>query len=450
MADHAASSRAALGILGTRVGVYPFKIAVALVVAPLLGSSNYGIYSFLLLPGTLFLPLLTFGAGLGVRYQVSSEKYEAGDVALMALVIGLLHGALTAALFGGLWQYGLLGETGRAIEYELILPVLLVLPLQGVALMSNRLMVGASWFTAVNLYILLNNLLPPVFLLLLVIMGGYGVTGAVDAIVATYIVLAVVSVGMVVVRFRPRFRIEFRFLRLAYGYGLRAWVGSLANRASVRLDQLVLGFTYAPELLGVYRIAVLVTEMLWVVPDAVAIPLFNRISRTADLRDRLKVTMLSHRVLIVVVLLIAVALFATCWWTIPWLLGEDYSDARWLIGILIPGTVSLVTSRLLNMYFNASGAPEKASAVEMVGAVASVVGYLTLIPAFGVAGAAIATSAAYIVIATTARAMFRRVARPISINLFRTSRDDVRWATELVTDSFAIWREKLRRRTLDR
>ena len=58
MADHAASSRAALGILGTRVGVYPFKIGVALVVAPLLGTGNYGIYSFLLLPGTVFLPLL--------------------------------------------------------------------------------------------------------------------------------------------------------------------------------------------------------------------------------------------------------------------------------------------------------------------------------------------------------------------------------------------------------
>jgi O-antigen/teichoic acid export membrane protein len=189
----------------------------------------------------------------------------------------------------------------------------------------------------------------------------------------------------------------------------------------------------------------MIAELLWLIPDAVSIPLFNRVSKTEGLADRLKVVMQSHRVLIVTVSILGVGLLVTCWWAIPWMLGPEYVDARWLLAILLPGAVMLVTSRFLGMFFTASGMPEKASAVEVVGAVAAFAGYLTLIPLFGVAGAAIATSASYILIAVTAYFMFVRTAKSHPVNLYRATADDLHWATALVRDSFSIWRSRVQR-----
>ncbi|MFV1981652.1 MAG: polysaccharide biosynthesis C-terminal domain-containing protein, partial [Rhodothermia bacterium] len=348
-------------------------------------------------------------------------------------------------VFGWLWQQDLLGETGRAISYDLLLPILIALPFQGVALYMNRIMVGASWFPALNLYILLNNLAPPVFLLGFVIIGGQGVTGAIAAILSTGVLTAMVSSIMVFVKYRPRLRIELKFLAKAAHYGFKAWIGALANRTSIRLDQFVVGFVQAPEVLGVYRIAVMIAELLWLAPDAVTIPLFNRISKTEKLTDRLRVTMQSHRVLIVVVSALGAGLLVTSWWAVPWILGPDYIDARWLLAILLPGATMLVTARFLGMFFTASGMPEKASAVEVVGAAASFAGYLTLIPLLGVAGAAIATSASYSVIAVTAYFMFVRTAKSHPVRLYRATAEDLHWATALVRDSFSIWRNRFRR-----
>jgi len=219
----------------------------------------------------------------------------------------------------------------------------------------------------------------------------------------------------------------------------------LANRASGRLDQFVLGFARAPGDLGVYRIAVMVAELLWIIPDAVSIPLFNRVSKSESDHDRVTITSKSHRVVLAVVVVAAVVLFFAGWWLLPRMLGQEYASAWWLMGLLIPGTVSLVTSRILNMFFSATGRPEKASIVEVIGATVSIAAYVALIPTLGVAGAAIGTSTAYIVIAVASNQMFKRSISPVKARLFRTRWADITWVTHLISDSLGIWGRALRR-----
>jgi O-antigen/teichoic acid export membrane protein len=445
MTEHTKVTRAALGIIGTRSAIYPIKIIVALVVAPLLGTTDYGIYAFLILPGAVLMPLLTFGTTSGVRYYISTGEYRPNDVVLAAFGFGWLNGLVTAAVFGGLWSVGWLGKTGVAISSALVVPVLLVLPLQGLAWSMSRVMIGASWFTAMNLYMFLNNLLPPVFLTAFVIIAGRGIEGAVESIVATSVVLSVITTAMVIVRYRPSWKLDARFLAKASKYGLKAWMGSLANSVSTRLDQFVLGFVQAPEALGVYRIAVMIAELLWLIPDSVSVPLFNRISQTEKREERVSMVARGHRVLMPAGAIAGLSLLAVAWWAVPAFLGTEYIDARWLLGLLIPGTVALVTSRLLGMFFMASGQPEKASLIHIIGAVASFIAYITLIPILGVAGAALGTSAAYIVTATAAYWMFSSAVAPAKVKLFFADTDDFRWAFALIRDALGIWSARFRR-----
>ena len=43
MSDRSAWSRASLAVLGTRLSSYPIKLVVVLLVAPILGTANYGV-----------------------------------------------------------------------------------------------------------------------------------------------------------------------------------------------------------------------------------------------------------------------------------------------------------------------------------------------------------------------------------------------------------------------
>jgi len=446
MGERAVSSRATLGILGTRAGIYPIKFLVTLIVAPLLGTTDYGIYSFLLLPGTVILPLLLFGLSPAIRFYVSKGDWSAEQVGFPALMIGLAHGLFTVAVTYGLWVMGWLGETGRAVTFEMLAPVLYILPLQGASLTMNVVMTGASWFSAMNLYLMLNNVLPPVVITALVIFGGMGLEGAIWTIFVANGILGVWAIGAVYTRYRPKLVIHLRMLAQFYGYGMKASVGALANRTSVRLDQFVLGFARAPGDLGVYRIAVMVAELLWMIPDAVSIPLFNRVSATKDEKESVAIMSRSHRLVLLVVIVAACGLFFAGWLLLPVVLGAEYASAWWLLGLLIPGTVSLVTSRLINMFFSASGRPEVASLVEVIGAVVSVIAYVALIPPLGVAGAAIGTSVAYIIIAFASNRIFRQTIAPMTARMFRVRRDDVTWAVGLVRDSLEIWGQRLKKR----
>ncbi|HLE57977.1 MAG TPA: hypothetical protein VJB15_12895, partial [Rhodothermia bacterium] len=80
-----------------------------------------------------------------------------------------------------------------------------------------------------------------------------------------------------------------------------------------------------------------------------------------------------------------------------------------------------------------------------IGATVSIAAYVALIPTLGVAGAAIGTSTAYIVIAVASNQMFKRSISPVKARLFRTRWADITWATHLIRDSLGIWGRALRR-----
>ena len=84
-------------------------------------------------------------------------------------------GAANSIVIGPLWYFELLGETARQIPASLMLPVLLLLPVEVASLMLTRLLLGDSWFTLENGISLTSTLLRSLFVLPLVLVAGLGV-----------------------------------------------------------------------------------------------------------------------------------------------------------------------------------------------------------------------------------------------------------------------------------
>lgn len=390
------ATRSSLGMLATRFALYPLTILTSIIVARLLGPSDRGVYAFIVLFGSSLLPLATLGTGAGVVYLVSSGKFEVNRVFLTTCLLGVATGGVCAGIIGACIAGHVFGSVITALPFTMLLPILLVLPLQGLDFMINRLAIGTHWFSLMNWSMIAKPILNALFLLVAVAMLHGGVRGAVIAVCAAAVVSAVGTTLLSFRRYQPIFTLERTYTRACLSYGLRAWWGDLALRVNLRLDQFLLGLIGQASQLGLYSVAVNFTELLWVIPDAMGPVLFNRISAgTTTEEDRTRLLAVIHRVLFLLTLVVAVAVGLFAPLVLRLTVGRKYVGAAGALQLLLPGTLLMVTTKTLTKYFGGTGKPLKSSVPQVVGAVLSAVLYIVLIPRLGVTGAAIASSLGY-------------------------------------------------------
>ncbi len=429
------SARSAMGILATRVVVFPISVAVGILVARALGPSDRGVYAFMCLFNGFWLPIGSFGFGASITYFTSSRKFAASEIILSCVAVGLLQGASIGLLAAGAWWLGLLGVIGEQLEPRLLVPVLLLLPLQGAEGLLMRLIIGASWFRVFNIITFSTPLLLAVFLSTFVLWFDWGLTGAVTSFVLANLLVCALTFGAAVFRFRPSRMFDLQFLREGFAYGTKAWIGDLAVRANMRFDQFVLGISAEPAMLGMYTVAVNIGELLLWIPDSLAMVLFNRLAAQKTTAERARLIGQVHRVLFFLILLMAMVIGAVAGPLIVVLYGEKFAGAVWPFVILLPGTVMVVTTKVITKYFGASGMPGRSSLVQVVGMILGVLLYIILIPILGISGAAIGHSVAFVTTAIVAAVLYARDIKPEKTGLFSLTRDDLKWGSQQVRNA---------------
>jgi len=422
------ATRSSLGTLATRFALYPLTIITSIIVARMLGPADRGVYAFVLLFGSSLLPLATFGAGAGVVYLVSSGKFDPHRVFLTSCLLGLAMGGLCAGVVGACIKAHIFGSVVTALPYALLLPLLLVLPLQGLDFMVNRIAIGTNWFSLMNWSMIAKPILNAVFLLIAVGILRRGVDGAVVAICAAAVVSALGTLGISLRRFHPIIAIDRSFLRECFSYGVRGWWGDLALRANLRLDQFLLGLIGKSAQLGLYAVAVNLTELLWVIPDSIGPVLFNRIASAGNTEEqRGHLLALIHRVLFLLTLLVALALGFFAPFILRITVGSKYVGAAGALQLLLLGTLLMVTTKTLTKYFGGTGKPLKSSIPQVIGAIASAALYVILIPRIGIAGAAIASSIGYAATAVVCLYLYTSDVKRGLAELFLVRPTDFSW-----------------------
>lgn len=183
-----------------------------------------------------------------------------------------------------------------------------------------------------------------------------------------------------------------------YRYGAKVSAAALPRLINMRLDQLVLSVmpAIAASELGIYAVA---TSLSWLaVPAAaafgsVAFPAVAGSSRETRTRRIERMSLLGSA-LAAAVVLVVVCLAAP--FVVPRLFGYDFEEAVACLWLLAPGTIFLAVNGVLADVLQGRGRPLSTSFGEGVAAVVTVVLLLALTPHFGIRGAAVASSVAYL------------------------------------------------------
>jgi O-antigen/teichoic acid export membrane protein len=138
-------------------------------------------------------------------------------------------------------------------------------------------------------------------------------------------------------------------------------------------------------------------EKLWLISQAVNTVLFPRLSEVRNNPERVvAITGIVSRVTLFVTLAGAIAAGAVAYFAIVLIFGARFSAAYVPFLLMLPGIVAGSAVRILSSEIAARGRPEINLYMGLSVVLVNIVLNLLLIPPYGINGAAVATSLAYI------------------------------------------------------
>jgi O-antigen/teichoic acid export membrane protein len=199
---------------------------------------------------------------------------------------------------------------------------------------------------------------------------------------------------------------QLPLLREAARFGLGAWVGSLSNAFSDRLDQILVALIASEATLGIYATAVNSFEILLYLAAAAATAMLPAISRAAPEARGERVMRAFRSVALLTVCGTVVAAVAGTH-LIPIVFGRPFEAAREPFLWLLPAALGFVALSVFSSALLGSSAPRRSSAGPVVSLVVGIVLDFVLIDDLGATGAAVATSAGALAGGVTALVLYR-------------------------------------------
>jgi len=255
--------------------------------------------------------------------------------------------------------------------------------------------------------------------------GRFTVATAAFTLISAQTAATLLALGAVWHQFRPRWQPSWAELKKSMSYALRDYPGGVADYTTLRLDQLMLGAFASNVALGLYVVAVRLSEMTTVAAEAIADALMPEMaaSETSDKAESLWAR--SLRITIYMHLLVLVPLWLGAPLILKTLFGERFVPAtsafRWLLlAAAVWGWASIVISGLRGF-----GYPGLSTIARFSGAVTTAIALLILLPRAGITGAAIASLIGYSVMLVIALLAFVKKRRLNLWQCLRPSRRDV-------------------------
>lgn len=204
-------------------------------------------------------------------------------------------------------------------------------------------------------------------------------------------------------------RPQLRLVRPLAGYGTAQMAALTPAVLNAQLDQLVLSQTVKPADLGRYAIAVSLTNLPIPLVSAIGSVAFPRLAARTVVNDatrRLQRLAILSSAGLAAGTLVPLALAAH--WVIPLVFGAGYRGAVPLVWLLTPGAVFLACGGVVGNLLCGRNHPMVVAWAQGLAAAATVAMLIALLPVFGVAAAAIASTVAYgIALAVMLRSLWR-------------------------------------------
>lgn len=383
---------------GVTLGGQVARIGIGLVTQSILawhlGPADCGSLAVCLLFATILHIVFAVACDTAAVYFVSSRKFSLSEGVVYTLVYGAIS-SLVAISVGLVLIRLPLKFFSQASPAHFRLALVFV-PFSLLNEVLPQLFTAIRQFKLFSLLTVGRSVSQLVFTVILVMIAGQGVRGALWASILTAALVVIFSLAVLAAKFGVRWVNPTGGKLLAmFRFALRYYAGKLSNKMNLEIGPLMLAFFATRTEIGWYALAARITQLVEVIPETMHAVLFPRVAGDREGRSRLVAR--SARVIGIVCgsILLALAVFA------PPLVAVVFSPAFLpavpFIRILAAGLVLRCMAKVLVPYLIGTDHPGHASLAVIAGAAANLGVIWFLLPRVGVIGAPWSMTASYLV-----------------------------------------------------
>lgn len=376
----------------SNTGSIIINFITSIIIARVLGPEGNGyLTSVILIPNTLYI-LFSGQYFADSLYFIRKKIYSLEEVLASSLIIYFALGVMETIIILG---YSIFSSIDNLIYIIimifmlnlnfLIMPILIAIEKIGT---KNVLTVLAA---------VLN--ICQVLLLLLIFKGSLNVEQVIITQLVTFVITNLLGAYAILKNINTKLNFGIKknisIIKTIFNFTKSCYISNLANYLNFRLDQWFIMAINGVYSLGIYSVAVNLSEKFWIIPDSISTILYPEVASSNDHKKIIKGINKTIYIsiglgvlgwIMALILLDPIILF---------LYSDKYLAVSKLIKILFPGIVLFAIVKIITSFFSGIGKPELRVKGAIVGTLVNLLLNIPLIPAYGINGAAFATLISY-------------------------------------------------------
>jgi len=414
---------------------------IGIMLARILTPAERGILVLVMTLPLMVASFATLGLPQANIYLLGRKKHDAkrvlGNSLTMAVAVGLVLVVVFQAIKGSI-----LHTAFKGLPPEYWWQLMVLVPTSLVDAMMLSILRARQRFDLFNV----RRLLVPVLLL-----AGFGIGfvmgGRLSVAVGVYAVVTVLMAVLSLALAGREVPLSLAFDRQLTGeslqFGLKSYVQNMVGVLNYRLDVYLLAFFLVPDQVAFYGVATSVVEVAWYVPNSVGMVLFPRLSSAPE-EDVHQITAKVCRNTLGLTGIIIGGLLVAGWILIPLAYGTVYKAAIPPLLILLPGVLSMAVYKVLTRSFTSQDRQQVSILASVLALVFNVGLDWMLIPRWGIAGAATASTVGYTMAGLVLLLSFLRESEVSWQEVLLPRLDELRGHWEWGKESLRNWRKRYR------
>ena len=361
------------------------------VISRTLGAELQGVYNLAILIPNLMYNFLNFGQDTSTMFFLSNKTINKSDLIDNMIPVSIFY-TIISTLLGTLFIFLLKDSMFTEVSNNTLIFALIISPLTFLNNNLTAVLKSEGEFFSVNKVQVINKI---IYFLICTIL--FCIVDVNIVIFANIIILSISIISLWkkigIKGIRIKFNKEYQKKNISYGF--KSYLANMITFLNYRLDTFIIkALSKSTMAVGQYGVSVTLAEQVWVFASAISSVMFPYITSIENDEDKSKVTSLTFKIVMVVTFMAIIVLFFSSN-LIRFVYGEDYYGSIIPLKILLIGVFSLSLGKILANDIASRGKPELNALSNLMGLLVNVIFNILLIPRFGIAGAAMATSISY-------------------------------------------------------
>ena len=312
-----------------------------IIIARVLGPEGNGMYQLIVLLPTTLNTLLNLGFGTSSVYYIGQKRYQLINIIRTNTITGFFI-SITGILIGFIIVFFFSDDLFDGVPQIYLYSILAILPLLLINDFYLMIFQGVQDFKSYNSLALIRQLVALISLTVFLFLFDIGIVGTVLAFSIGVISQFLITLYLLRNRlqlniFKGKFSKEY--FKNAFSFGFKAHFSNVLSFLNYRADMYIISFFLNPAAVGLYGVAVNISERLWIISQSISSVLYPAISSSNNVDNKNRLTSTISRNVFFFSILGGIVFFLISDFVIRLLFGTEYHESSMILKLLLPGII---------------------------------------------------------------------------------------------------------------